>query len=160
MNSFVIVRAVRSFSEYYFTDCTTRGSPPRVRRIARQIGSPTDGDPVRRGNLLFHRRKLPHTRVNCAKSSIRSFGCCWILAAGATWGGCFPFRLVQAASVFPAAGGVGPWAALAEGAAVWGGGRLPLESAAGSGHVVGSRLMMLVFDYKDCVGHEPGDINT
>ena len=37
-------------------------------------------------NLLFHRRKLPHTRVNCAKFSIRNFGCRWILAVEDTPG--------------------------------------------------------------------------
>ena len=31
----------------------------------------------------------------------------WLHGGGAAWGGCFPFRLVQAASVFPAAGSVG-----------------------------------------------------
>ena len=33
-------------------------------------------------------RKLPHTRVNCAKSSIRNFGCRWILAEEDTPGRC------------------------------------------------------------------------
>ena len=37
--------------------------------------------------LLFHRRKPPHARVNCAKSSIRSFGCRWILAEEGYLGG-------------------------------------------------------------------------
>ena len=53
-----------------------------------------------------------------------------------------------------------PGAALAEGPAVCSGGHLPFESAAGSGHVVGSRLVVLVLDDEDCVGHEPGDVNT
>ena len=37
-------------------------------------------------DLLFHRRKLPHARVNCAKFSIRNFGCRWILAEEGTPG--------------------------------------------------------------------------
>ena len=32
-------------------------------------------------------RKLPHTRVNCAKFSIRNFGCRWILAEEGYLGG-------------------------------------------------------------------------
>ena len=35
------------------------------------------------GTRFLHadcRRKLPHTRVNCAKSGIRNFGCRWTLA--------------------------------------------------------------------------------
>ena len=38
-------------------------------------------------NLLFHRRKLPHARVNCAKFSIRNFGCRWILTEEGYLGG-------------------------------------------------------------------------
>ena len=53
--------------------------------------------------------KAPHTtRVNCAKSGIRSFGCCWILVVEGCLGVvAFLFKLVQVASVFPVAGGVG-----------------------------------------------------
>ena len=49
---------------------------------------------------------------------------------------------------------------LSQGAAVRSDGYLALETAVDLRHVVSSRLVVLILDDEDGVGHEPGDVDT